>query len=411
VKILLSAFSCRPDVGSEPGVGWNWSVQLAQRHDVVVLTRERYRPIIEAELSLRPRPRLHFTFLEIPLTLNIPEVGFAIYAEYILWQIVVFPIALRLHRKWRFDVVQHLTISTFRYPSWLGFLGIPFVFGPVGGGERAPMRLYQGLPLRERLRERLRTAVMFSGFLDPFSRIALSRADLYVAKSKQSVEVVPASVRRKAVVQLEVGANPEEIVLKPPERAAGESLRALMVCRLIGWKGIHFAIDAASQLHAKGVNVEIEVCGAGRLLAWLQGKVQSHGIQEHFRFLGAVSRSEVKEKYRQSHLLLLPSLHDSSGNAVVEALGYGLPVICLDLGGPAEIVTEGCGIVLPTCGRSRADISNALAEAVVVLEANESLRQRLALGAITRARELLWSNQVHAVELLLENVVKRRQTM
>jgi glycosyltransferase involved in cell wall biosynthesis len=405
VRILLSAYSCGPHVGSEPGVGWNWSVLLAQRHDVVVLTSEEFRPFIETELSLRPRPRLHFVFLEIPLTRHI---SYAAYPKYILWQLAAFPLALRLHRKWRFDVVQHLTMGTFRYPSWLGFLGIPFVFGPVGGGERAPIRLYQGLPLRVRLRERLRTAVMFSGFLDPFFRIALSRADVYVAKTKQSMEVVPASVRRKAVVHLEIGANPEEIILKPRERVAGEPLRALMVCRLIGWKGIHFAIDAARQFLSQGVKVEIEVCGAGSLLPWLQGEVQSHGLQEHFRFLGAVSRNEVKEKYRQADLLLFPSLHDSSGNAVIEALGYGLPVICLDLGGPAEIVTEGCGIVLPTCGRSRADVGNALAEEVAALERNESLRQRLALGAIARAHELLWSNQVSAVEALLENVVKRR---
>lgn len=411
MKILLSAYACRPDVGSEPGVGWHWSVLLAQRHDVVVLTRDRFRPFIETELSLRPRPRLHFVYLEIPLPRHIAETGFAVYPKYILWQLAVFPLALRLHRKWRFDVVQHITIGTFRYPSWLGFLGIPFVFGPVGGGERAPSRLYQGLPLRERLRERFRTTVMFSGFLDPFLRIALGRADLYVARSKQSLEVVPASVRRKAVVQLEIGVNPEEIILKPRERAAGEPLRTLMVCRLIGWKGIHLAIDAACQFRSQGVKVEIEVCGAGNLLPWLQGEVERCGLQEHFRLLGAISRNEVKEKYRKAHLLLFPSLHDAGGTAVVEALGYGLPVICLDLGGPAEIVTERCGIVVPTCGRSRADVGNALAEAVAALETNECWRQRLALGAIARSHELLWSNQVRAVEVLLENVIKCRQTM
>jgi glycosyltransferase involved in cell wall biosynthesis len=157
--------------------------------------------------------------------------------------------------------------------------------------------------------------------------------------------------------------------------------------------------------------VDIEVCGAGSLLTWLQREVQSYGLQEHFRFLGTLSRTEVKEKYLQADLLLFPSLHDSSGNVVIEALGYGLPVICLDLGGPAEIVTEECGIVVPICGRSRADVGNAVAEAVAALETNESWRRRLALGAISRARELLWSNQVHGVELLMEGVVKRRQTM
>jgi hypothetical protein len=37
--------------------------------------------------------------------------------------------------------VQHLTFGVFRHPSFMGRLGIPFIFGPVGGGERVPFRL------------------------------------------------------------------------------------------------------------------------------------------------------------------------------------------------------------------------------------------------------------------------------
>ena len=47
-KILMSAFSCQPGKGSEPGVGWNWSVQAAKNADVYVLTRSKMKPYIEA---------------------------------------------------------------------------------------------------------------------------------------------------------------------------------------------------------------------------------------------------------------------------------------------------------------------------------------------------------------------------
>ena len=50
------------------------------------------------------------------------------------------------------------------------------------------------------------------------------------------------------------------------------------------------------------------------------------------------ARARSAELYRRHHALLYPSLHDSSGNVVLEALFHGLPVVCLDLGGPAEIV-------------------------------------------------------------------------
>lgn len=47
-KILISAFSCLPNRGSEPGVGWNWAVLAAEEgYDVTVLTRTKCKKKIE----------------------------------------------------------------------------------------------------------------------------------------------------------------------------------------------------------------------------------------------------------------------------------------------------------------------------------------------------------------------------
>jgi glycosyltransferase involved in cell wall biosynthesis len=54
-------------------------------------------------------------------------------------------------------------------------------------------------------------------------------------------------------------------------------------------------------------------------------------------------QEKLFEQYQTHDLLVYPSLHDSSGNAVLEALSFGLPVVCLDLGGPAQIVTSESG--------------------------------------------------------------------
>ena len=48
MRVLLSAFACAPNRGSEPGVGWNWALALAKNNDVTVLTREENRREIEA---------------------------------------------------------------------------------------------------------------------------------------------------------------------------------------------------------------------------------------------------------------------------------------------------------------------------------------------------------------------------
>ena len=51
LKILISAYACEPDKGSEPGVGWNWAKQISRFHEVWVITRKNNRPSIEKELE------------------------------------------------------------------------------------------------------------------------------------------------------------------------------------------------------------------------------------------------------------------------------------------------------------------------------------------------------------------------
>ncbi|MGB8801257.1 MAG: hypothetical protein WCC97_11250, partial [Candidatus Acidiferrales bacterium] len=62
LKILLSAYACEPDKGSEPGVGWNHVKQAARFHDVWVLTRSNNRASIERALATEPMPNVHWIY-------------------------------------------------------------------------------------------------------------------------------------------------------------------------------------------------------------------------------------------------------------------------------------------------------------------------------------------------------------
>ncbi|MEG3975246.1 glycosyltransferase family 1 protein, partial [Microcoleus sp. herbarium8] len=64
MKILLSAFACEPNLGSEEGVGWNTVIQSAKYHETWVFTRTFCRSYIEAELEKNPVPNLHFVYFD-----------------------------------------------------------------------------------------------------------------------------------------------------------------------------------------------------------------------------------------------------------------------------------------------------------------------------------------------------------
>src|SRR3954454_25025722 len=82
LRILISAYGCSPGRGSEPGVGWNWSVQLARFHDVWVLTPERERLAIQAYPANDLPPNLHFVHCDLPSSIRPRSPGTTI--EYVL---------------------------------------------------------------------------------------------------------------------------------------------------------------------------------------------------------------------------------------------------------------------------------------------------------------------------------------
>ncbi len=100
--------------------------------------------------------------------------------------------------------------------------------------------------------------------------------------------------------------------------------------------------------------------------------------------------------YELHDLLLFPSLHDSGANVVLEALSRGLPVVCLDIGGPAAHVTPDCGIVLPTADHDTARLARRMAEEICGLMADPVRYAALSRGAIARARDYSISDRIAA---------------
>jgi len=83
-------------------------------------------------------------------------------------------------------------------------------------------------------------------------------------------------------------------------------------------------------------------------------------------------------------------LRDNSGTVVLEAMGAGVPIVCLDHQGARDMVTPQCGIKIPVTTRRR--VVADLVAALVRLSADIPLCAQLGAAAHERARNYLWSN-------------------
>ena len=120
MKILLSAYSCLPHAGSEPGIGWSWAEGIARfGHQVFVITRANKREVIEEECRRRAIQNPHFIFHDLsPAVQKLYKLPFGNYAYYTLWQYSAAKRAAQVHASEQFDQVQHITWGSFRL--WQG---------------------------------------------------------------------------------------------------------------------------------------------------------------------------------------------------------------------------------------------------------------------------------------------------
>ena len=354
MRLLAFAYACEPKAGSEPGAGWAFARMLGRIGETWVVTRANNQGAIEAALDQLPeRPQLHFVYVDLPPRLmrwKKGQRGLRLY--YLLWQALAVRRGRALHRQVGFSVVWHLTLAN----AWLGSLaplvGATFVYGPVGGGVTMPWRLASTLGMRGASYEALRSAARGAGrYLNPVARIAWRRASLILTQNAATRDWLPRVHRSKAVVfpNIVLDAAPS-----PLPRRSPSAVTALFAGRLLPWKGVSLALDAVARV----ADARLIVCGRGPDLHRLRARAHAIGIAGRVSFRGQVPRDEILELMGTCDVFLFPSLHDEGGWAVAEARASGLPVICLDRGGPPLL--GGRAVPLGT----RADVVAGLAGAL-----------------------------------------------
>jgi glycosyltransferase involved in cell wall biosynthesis len=408
LQVLVSAYACEPEKGSEPGVGWRWALNLAAAgHAVHVITRANNRPAIERALRRQPVSGLHLRYYDLPhWAMGWKRGARGVHLYYLLWQWGAFRLARRLCRAHRFDVVHHITFGVFRQPSFMAFLGVPFIFGPVGGGERAPFGLRRSLPLRGKVADFLRDLANTWVRFDPLMHAVFRRARFILCKTPETLAAIPLRYRAKCRLQLEIGADVAPV---PSVTSNGHEggLRVLYAGRLVYLKGLHLALAAFAALLRAHPDARFTIVGSGPEQPRLRRLAETLGVACAVDWQPWLPRRELMDAYLRHDVLLFPSLHDSSGNTVLEALARGVPVVCLDRGGPRELVDNECGIRVDADDERSA--IDGLANALLTLVHDRERHAQMAQAARTRARaEFSWACQTERMSRIYLVAAARR---
>ncbi|HET7482565.1 MAG TPA: glycosyltransferase family 4 protein [Actinomycetota bacterium] len=397
MKIMLIGHACAPYVGSEPAITWNWAWELSARHEVTVLTHPTHREMIESHLDRFPRPSLRFRWIEVPHSPWKPHRGQRfIRIHYLMWQRRVMRAARAEALSDDYTYVHYISWNSVSAAPDLRGFRIPVVWGPVGGGQTAPVRFLRYFG-RAAITEVLRMLRVRSLLLWPRFRRAARATRPALAINRETESLLRRAGCRGTRLFLELGIAPDAGTSEPAPRNDGDGLVVMWAGRLEEHKGLPLALEA---LRLVDRPIELRVVGGGRMLDPWKRRAAELEVSDRVSFLGQVPLYRMPQLYRDAHLFLFTSLRDSSGGVVFEAIGAGLPCVVPDHQGMAAHAPDEAVIRFPM--RTPRDTVRAIASALESLHDDEQLRRRLAAGARSVAPSFTWTRKIGSFERLLE---------
>lgn len=369
MKILYDCFSCSPYYGSDEGIGWLWPYHMRKYHEVWALVRSDRRPDIERYCNEHDIRDIHFVYADIPDQINFyyknkknGKNGILDFLAYqFLWQFPAYKVAAKLHRKEKFDLIHHVSTNDFRFLGRLHKLKAPYIIGPIGGAQETPK------PLRYYVRnnkkkELLRTVLnhLFTSF-PSYKKALNSAAWVYVSNQETELFLRPKMKNpNKCEILTEIGYSGD---LPPKEAKQGHKKETVFLWagRMEYRKGLEFLFDVLDILPIEK-DWKVVLCGDGSLKEHYSEINEKKPYKNRVVFTGKVAYEEMKSLYSAADVFVFPSLRETTGTVIIEAMAHGLPVIALRQGGAQNIITEETGHLI--AGQTRQEYILHFAQAM-----------------------------------------------
>ena len=384
-KILLICYQCAPEGGSVAMIGWRWYKHLSERAAVRLVTHIRHQhelePILEKGASVTyidterfagPLWRAANRFLgrSQHVLFMVSNIDF-LYFGYKVRQYFRGKDAAR-----QYDICHVATPVSPVAPHRFGKIGPPTVLGPLNGGA-STARGFPEITGAERmwlfkLRALSRVFTVWWG--------TYRHADLIYSANETNDRAIPKKWRSKIRRMSENGVD--AVATRVPPFPSADRLELLFVGRLIAIKGLSLLIDAIAGLDAPALRLRI--VGAGPEEPFLRERIERRGLDHCIEFLGFQPQAALPELYRSCHFNVLPSIRESGGATILEAMAEGRPSIALDHGGPQSYITAACGYLIP-CVNSEQVIDDLRALLQILIQDKSGL-PTMAEASLQRAR-------------------------
>lgn len=348
LNVLINAYAVSPNWGSEPGVGWNWIINLANHCNVFVITESEWKDEIEAALiNLPQKNNIHFYFNPVPdkvrkMCWNQGDWRF--YWYYRKWQQKTLRIAQEIIKKQHIDIIHQLNMIGFREPGYLWKIkDIPYIWGPIGNVSPLPISFMKGSSISTQIKVILKNIISNIQFRTGRVRQSAKRADVLLTALVQSANMVSKYYKNtKCVVMPESGLN----ITNETRHSIDKSnpIKLLWVGRFIPTKKLDFALEILSRVN-NPCNFELHIVGWGNEEEEIYYKniAKRVGVDSLCTWYGKIPNNQVQEMMKSCDVFLFTSLVEGTPHVILEAISNNLPILCFDICGQGVMVNDSIG--------------------------------------------------------------------
>ena len=398
MNYLISAYSVNPYKGSEDSIGWNWVLQYEKNYKkgdrIILLTKKFNEKDTRRGLKEFNIQHVELVIVDVPDALNWFREKHSAFHHmyYILWQ----------HWAWlwvkhsgiRFDVIHHVTMNDYRIPSELyKAKGAKVIWGPMGGAQVTPrpLKVYEKNQLVASFREFVNKSCSWN----PFYKKALrSYYKIYCINNETQKQI--SRIVGKDVPLMPELALRDEYKNLPIRKGKNDILKIVFVGRLIGKKGIAFLVDALS-LMPTDIDWELLIFGDGDDRALIEKQIADSGIGKNVKLMGNRPLNQIAEAYQQADVFVLPSLRETSGNVLLEAMAYAVPIVAFDTSFCRLLKEVDCGVFINT-EQALDNIKEDYCKAIVTLEQDKELAKQMGLNGYKYVNsKLTWDEKYRII--------------
>ena len=406
-----------PYNGSEFSVAWNYVTHMSKDNDLTVLygiSDKHMGQCEEMEDYIAKHP-MHGVKL-VPIypnrlanLLNWPNrhdlFVYTFYYAYRVWHKQAYNVALELTRMEHYDLVHYVGMIGYREPGYLWKLGLPYVWGPIGGANNAPWQLMKHMPLAGKLKLAFRS-VANTVQVHTMRRLrkALAATDILLTATSENQRKFK-KIYSKDSICLPENCITGTIKLNESKFANPMKYNIMIIGRLDANKSVGIFLEALTKV-ARREMLHVDVVGDGPLRGRLQRYASCHGLDEMITWHGQLPRQEAVRLFSSAHLHVITSVSEGNPTTIWEAMSHGLPTMSFDHCGMHDTLCDRCGIRVPIA-KHYDECVYGVVRAIDDLLAHPARFRQLAEGTVECAKRYTWDEREKFFNDLYDKLLKK----